>query len=729
MLRLYEIGGGYDLDKIEFVASEASTVTCDQGTDKLRVVWADDPATTATIAWNQIAGNDASVHWGPVDFGTSVDDYPNTDTVDRSTSYKGMENRFVRLTGLTPETEYYFVLRGDSGTSPRYWFKTAPDQPEPFSFIAGGDSRNNQTPRRNANLMVSKLRPLFVFFTGDMTDGDSNAEWAEWFDDWQLTIAEDGRVFPIVPVRGNHENSNQVVYNLFDLTNPDNYYALSFGGDLARLYSLNSEMPTGGAQRAWLESDLQANADDHTWLLSGYHKPMRPHTSGKSEGSDEYNNWAQLFYDYGMDLVADSDSHVMKRTYPIRPDINGDEGFVRDDVNGTVYIGEGCWGAPLRSANDAKSWTRATASFNGFDWVFVYPDRIEARTVRIDNAETVASVTNAAPFALPQGIDVWAPGGDAVVQIPFVAPTPPSFLIQSGDEWKYLDDGSDQGIAWRAVDFDDSAWPVGTTEMGYGDGDESTVLSFGPDPDDKHITTYFRKSFRIYQPFDVAWAQLEVLRDDGVVVYLNGSEIARDNMPDGPINSETFSSEIIDGSAEDQFIPFFIDTNRFNPGHNVIAVEIHNRDGFSSDMSFDLKLSVGSDGPVYELTYEGYRQVTFDSADSNQAADDDHDGDLLSNLHEFFFGTNAKDAFSVRPSPVSVAKEGESMAFSFIRHKDTAADWTYLFSNDLVGWGELTEGTDYFETVDSVEASDVETVTLEFPNVGDRLFLQIVVTQ
>jgi hypothetical protein len=75
-------------------------------------------------------------------------------------------------------------------------------------------------------------------------------------------------------------------------------------------------------------------------------------------------------------------------------------------------------------------------------------------------------------------------------------------------------------------------------------------------------------------------------------------------------------------------------------------------------------LCEGSDGGLFQ---PGYRQVTFDSADSNQAADDDHYGDLFSNLHEFFFGTNAKDAFSVRPSPVNVAKEGESIAVAGLR--------------------------------------------------------------
>ena len=82
---------------------------------------------------------------------------------------------------------------------------------------------------------------------------------------------------------------------------------------------------------------------------------MRPHYASKSEGDDEYLNWAQLFYDHAVDLVIECDSHIVKRTHPVRPSTatGSDEGFIQDDVAGTVYIGEGCWGAPLRSADDA----------------------------------------------------------------------------------------------------------------------------------------------------------------------------------------------------------------------------------------------------------------------------------------------------------------------------------------------------------------------------------------
>src|SRR5439155_26286496 len=67
--------------------------------------------------------------------------------------------------------------------------------------------------------------------------------------------------------------------------------------------------------------------------------------------------------------------------------------------------------------------------------------------------------------------------------------------IPTGATWKYLDNGSNQGAAWKATSFNDSTWKSGPAQLGYGDGDEATVVAFGPDPNNKYITTYFRRSF------------------------------------------------------------------------------------------------------------------------------------------------------------------------------------------------------------------------------------------
>lgn len=394
--------------------------------DRYRVIVNDDPATKITIAWNQTSGNNPTVHYGTTDLGTNYASYPFSQTVDRAVNDKGMENRFVRLTGLSPNTDYFFVINDSEGTSDRFWFRTAPSDNSRLSFIAGGDSRNNREPRQNANLLVSKLKPHAVFFGGDMTDQDTNAQWLNWFEDWQLTIASDGRMIPIVVARGNHE-STTVIHNLFDTPTQDSYYATTFGNNLLRLYTLNSEISVTGDQQDWLEQDL-AMQEDVIWKTAQYHRPMRPHTANKAENNFIYNAWAQIFFDENVRLVFESDSHMVKTTWPIEPSSlpGNDEGFIQNDSQGTIYTGEGCWGAPIRANNDDKSWTRNSGSFNQFKLIFVEPSNIELRTVVVNNAPTVGEVSNSDPFTLPANLEVFNPSngsGDVVVITP-VIPSP-----------------------------------------------------------------------------------------------------------------------------------------------------------------------------------------------------------------------------------------------------------------------------------------------------------------
>jgi len=160
-------------------------------------------------------------------------------------------------------------------------------------------------------------------------------------------------------------------------------------------------------------------------------------------------------------------------------------------------------------------------------------------------------------------------------------------LVPQGATWKYLDDGSDQGTAWTSPDFDDSAWASGQAQLGYGDGDEATVVGYGPDAEDKHITTYFRHTFTVTAPSAV---RLRLLRDDGAVVHLNGTDVFRTNLPNGTIGSQTLASVCV-WDEEDLFHEMVVSADQMVRGRNVIAVEIHQCSRGSSDTSFDLELS------------------------------------------------------------------------------------------------------------------------------------------
>ena len=83
---------------------------------------------------------------------------------------------------------------------------------------------------------------------------------------------------------------------------------------------------------------------------------------------------------------------------------------------------------------------------------------------------------------------------------------------------------------------------------------------------------------------------LQLMRDDGAVVYLNGTEVVRSNMPAGTITNTTFASSAISGAAESTFNAFTIPVASFVNGTNTLAVEIHQDSNADADLSFDLSL-------------------------------------------------------------------------------------------------------------------------------------------
>lgn len=397
-----------------------------------RVMLNDDPSTTATIGYSTTEAKSESVPGSSIpdkvltqmntkvymdtkDKGTAYETYSSTYAPTRIVEHKGMYNYFLQLKGLKPSTTYYFMVAdGKGGVSRRLFFKTGADSNTTrLSIISGGDTRTNREPRQEGMKIVSKLRPDVVMFQGDHTTLNSSWEWERWLNDWQLTISVDGRVTPAIFTRGNHESSNKDLENIFD-TPKGVYYGVTFGRDLLRVYTLNSESPVTGDQTKWLGADLSANSHVR-WKFAQYHSPIRPHTAGKKDETAMYQSWAPLFYSGRMNVVAEADAHTVKITWPVRPSASGDAGFVRDDADGTVFIGEGTWGAPLRKNDNLKSWTRDSGRFNSFFWIFVDNTKTEMRSIVIENPDAVAKVSDADRFAVPAGLNVWkAPNGQVV---------------------------------------------------------------------------------------------------------------------------------------------------------------------------------------------------------------------------------------------------------------------------------------------------------------------------
>ncbi|MFT5106340.1 MAG: hypothetical protein ACI9UA_001963, partial [Pseudoalteromonas tetraodonis] len=250
---------------------------------------------------------------------------------------------------------------------------------------------------------------------------------------------------------------------------------------------------------------------------------------------------------------------------------------------------------------------------------------------------------------------------DLAFHLALTCPTPAETpILPLGSTWKYAASGDDLGTAWTDAEFDDSLWVSGAGELGYGDGDETTALPVPADP--KPLTVYFRSRLHIPDASQVQTLAIDLIRDDGAAVYINGTEIVRDNLATAAA-FDTPASAGVNGDSESKLRPFIkIDPTLLQDGENIIAVEIHQINDTSSDLSFDMAVraslikslgiatinvigipSVDSDNDGIDDNWETANGLVVGSDDSLL----DPDGDGRSNLEEFLALTNPQDPASL----------------------------------------------------------------------------------
>jgi hypothetical protein len=265
-------------------------------------------------------------------------------------------------------------------------------------------------------------------------------------------------------------------------------------------------------------------------------------------------------------------------------------------------------GAPLWITNRLGFLNAADPNFleteiDGAWWTT--PDNIKQKMSALLNARTTVLQNE----AILRGIGFWELGhedlaqpqvSDAVAEwragdrsLGGLASPPPAgsiVLVDTGSRWRFLDTGSAPGAAWKSNSFNDNAWLTGLAPLGYGDGDEATMVSYGPAATNKFITTYFRHAFTVANTSSLHALTLRLLRDDGAIVYLNGAEVFRSNMPTGAI-AATLATNAVSGAEEATLFQIAaLDPARLVDGTNLIAVEIHQSSVASTDLSFELQL-------------------------------------------------------------------------------------------------------------------------------------------
>ena len=202
-------------------------------------------------------------------------------------------------------------------------------------------------------------------------------------------------------------------------------------------------------------------------------------------------------------------------------------------------------------------------------------------------------------------------------------------IVPPGSVWAYRDGGVDLGTEWRGTNVDVSFWPQGPAKIGFGDDDVVTTVDWqNPSNGEVYPTYYFRRPFIVADPTVCSNVAVRLRRDDGAIVYLNGEELVRDNMPETGVDYRTYASaQVLD---ENEFVQYWVNRSRLRQGVNYLAVEVHNSNPQSHDIGFDLALVASIPVPAPSLDvrrsvdnalvswptgYGGYRLQTATTAD------------------------------------------------------------------------------------------------------------------
>lgn len=568
------------------------------------VCWRTNPATTSRVSFGLTPQN-----------------------LNQSVTVGGVRTEHrVSLTGLLPNTRYYYAVGdldgpifGDATT----YFTTAPavGSRQPLRLWVIGDSGR-------ANAAAANVYQAFRTWNGGRrVDGwlllgdnayntGTDAEYqAALFDMYPELL----RQVPLWPVYGNHDgysaDAGTQTGPYFEIFEPptagqagglasgtEAYYSFDLGNlHVVVLDSFESSRAPNGAMAAWLDADLAATSAD--WIVVAFHHP--PYSKGSHDSDHEIEllemrqNLLPIFEARGVDLVLSGHSHGYERSMLIdghygisgsfAPSMvvdGGDGQIVGDGVylksagrvphEGTVYVVAGVAASvsqggaldhPVMLVNFRKlgSLVLETASVSGEGGGEGL--RLDVKLIGEDGRELDH-------FTLAKGLD----------------PCPETALVPAGAIWKYRDDGADLGRSWRQEPYDDSGWPAGPAQLGYGDGDEATVLGYGPNAAAKYPTAYFRKSFTVADPSVAVALVARVLRDDGIALYLNGVPVVLDNLPSRAPTFETLATVAIAGAEESAWTSWRLTPSLLLPGTNVLAAEVHQASPGSTDLSFDLEL-------------------------------------------------------------------------------------------------------------------------------------------
>jgi len=355
------------------------------------LTWQGDTSTTMTVVFQSMSPAKNPVVYYGKSSATSVTGYANMQK-GRPTKFPGLERwvSFVKLTGLEPGETYYFRA-GDSGVgfSKERKFRTMPDTSEEMRFVTGGDMwiepATHQLLRQSAS-----QSPQFALVGGDMAYADGKLShvnfWDKWFDAWdEYMVTPSGHSIPMVLAVGNHETQGGFAgtpadapyfYNFFK-QDERGYFSRQFGPDII-VYVLDSghTNPQDGEQARWLAEEMERTKNvKHRFAM--YHVPCYPSYPGAYEepySAGGRKHWVPLFDRYHLRAAFENHFHTFKRTKLLKGN--------KVDPEGTLYLGDGCWGRPPRKVKPVLDWYEEVTASRRHVWlVDVLGDKVRYRAM------------------------------------------------------------------------------------------------------------------------------------------------------------------------------------------------------------------------------------------------------------------------------------------------------------------------------------------------------------
>lgn len=175
------------------------------------------------------------------------------------------------------------------------------------------------------------------------------------------------------------------------------------------------------------------------------------------------------------------------------------------------------------------------------------------------------------------------------VPVKVAGPVPPEdYLSPFGAEWRWTYEETAPDPGWTLPTFDASAWNVGTGQFGFGDTPKSTIISADPPP--RPLTSYYRRVVSVNDPTAYESLRIDLIRNSGAVVYVNGVEVVRSNMPDGLITHDSFAAGPVPAAERHVPVTYQVPAHHFVAGDNVVAVELHLNSRNQATAGFDLAL-------------------------------------------------------------------------------------------------------------------------------------------